>query len=121
MTLRTSECHGDNELVLYVEPAHQARYIRCIFELLNASSDAVKYESCYHPDNFCSAATSCFINLVTKESDSNVKLIVLDRLDTLRSKHGYVLDGLIMGVLQVLSRSVFVLCCSPFAGGDHVI
>jgi hypothetical protein len=45
MTLRTSECHGDNELVLYVEPAHQARYIRCIFELLNASSHAVKYEA----------------------------------------------------------------------------
>jgi vesicle coat complex subunit len=70
---------------------------------------------------FCSAAASCFMNLVIKESDNNVKLIVLDRLDTLRSKHGHILDGLIMDVLQVLSRSVFVLCCSPFAHGDHVI
>ena len=41
-----------------------------------------------------------------KESDNNVKLIVLDRLDTLRSKHGHVLDGLIMDVLQTLTRLV---------------
>lgn len=31
---------------------------------------------------------------------------MLDRLDTLRSKHGHILDGLIMDLLQVLSRSV---------------
>lgn len=52
------------------------------------------------------AAASCLVNLVVKESDNNVKLIVLDRLDVLRSKHGSVLDGLIMDVLQVLSRQV---------------
>ena len=50
------------------------------------------------------AAATTFINLVLKESDNNVKLIVLDRLDTLRSKHGHVFDNLIMDVLQVLSR-----------------
>jgi len=50
------------------------------------------------------AAATTFINLVSKESDNNVKLIVLDRLDTLRSKHGHVFDNLIMDVLQVLSR-----------------
>jgi coatomer subunit beta len=52
------------------------------------------------------AAASCFVSLVIKESDNNVKLIVLDRLDTLRAKHGHVLDGLIMDVLQVLSRFI---------------
>jgi len=50
------------------------------------------------------AAASTLINIVIKESDNNVKLIVLDRLDTLRSKHGHVFDSLIMDVLQVLSR-----------------
>lgn len=106
----------------------QARYIRCIFELLNASSHAVKYEAAttlttltQNPaavkgmsipclkNRFLiclAAAASCFITLVIKESDNNVKIIVLDRLDTLRSKHGHILDGLIMDVLQVLSRSV---------------
>jgi coatomer subunit beta len=51
------------------------------------------------------AAASCFINLVIKESDNNVKLIVLDRLDTLKSKHGHIIDPLIMDVLQILSSS----------------
>jgi len=50
------------------------------------------------------AAATTFINLVSKESDNNVKLIVLDRLDALRSRHGHVFDNLIMDVLQVLSR-----------------
>ena len=50
------------------------------------------------------AAASCYISLVQKESDNNAKLIVLDRLDALRSKHGHVLDPLIMDILQILSR-----------------
>ena len=50
------------------------------------------------------AAASCLVTLATKESDNNVKLIVLDRLDALRERHGRVLDSLIMDVLQVLSR-----------------
>lgn len=54
------------------------------------------------------AAASTFVNLVVKESDNNVKLIVLDRLEALRAKHGHALDGLIMDILQVLSRSVLV-------------
>lgn len=52
------------------------------------------------------AAASCYINLVMRESDNNAKLIVLDRLDALRSRHGHVLDSLIMDILQVLSRCV---------------
>lgn len=52
------------------------------------------------------AAASTYINLAFKESDNNVKLIVLDRLDVLHSKHGHVLDGLIMDIVQILSRSV---------------
>ncbi|KAG2101629.1 armadillo-type protein [Suillus discolor] len=51
------------------------------------------------------AAASCFINLVIKESDNNVKLIVLNRLDTLPSKHGHILDELTTDLLQVLSSA----------------
>jgi coatomer subunit beta len=49
-----------------------------------------------------------------KESDNNVKLIVLDRLDALRSKHGHVFDNLIMDVLQVLSRYFLVKTIRKF-------
>ena len=44
-----------------------------------------------------------FTDLIVKESDNNVKLIVLDRFDTLRSKHEHVLDGMVMDLLKALS------------------
>lgn len=93
------------------DSAHRPRYIRSIFELLNVPSHAVKYEaatiltSLTQNPAAVKAAASCLINLVVKESDNNVKFIVLDRLEALRSKHGRVLDGLIMDVLQVLASS----------------
>ena len=109
----------------------QPRWIRSIFELLNASSHAVQYEaattlttltqhatavkglhllavSIVFSNCWEIAAATTFIKLVSKESDNNVKLIVLDRLDALRSKHGHVFDNLIMDVLQVLSRYFYI-------------
>lgn len=52
------------------------------------------------------ASASTLISLIIKESDNNVKLIVLDRLEALRSKHEHILDGLIMDVLQILGKYV---------------
>ncbi|KAG1772248.1 armadillo-type protein [Suillus placidus] len=83
--------------------AHQPRYIRCMFELLNSSSHAVKYEAAMSsPQNPAAvkAAALCFVNLAIKEF-SNVKLIVLDRLDTLCSRHGHILDGRLAGLVKV--------------------
>ncbi|KIJ10292.1 hypothetical protein PAXINDRAFT_164290 [Paxillus involutus ATCC 200175] len=97
------DCMGDT--------THKPRYIRCMFELLNSSSHAVKYEAATTLTTLTQnpaavkAASACFVNLVIKESDNNVKLIVLNKLDVLRSRHGHVLDGLIMDVLQVLSSA----------------
>lgn len=42
------------------------------------------------------------MDLVVKESDNNVKLIVLDRLEALRAKHEHVIDPLVMDLLRVL-------------------
>jgi coatomer subunit beta len=70
--------HRKNDLT------HRSRWIHCIFELLNASSHAVQYKVAttltsltQHAATVKAAATT-FINLVLKESDNNVKLIVLD-------------------------------------------
>lgn len=52
------------------------------------------------------AAASCLIELAVKESDNNVKLIVIDRLDALRSKHDHVIDALVLDVLRILTRLV---------------
>ncbi|KAI8138542.1 adaptin N terminal region-domain-containing protein [Fennellomyces sp. T-0311] len=84
-------------------------YIRCVSELLTAASHSVKYEAANILMVLTSnpaavkAAASCYIDLVVKESDNNVKLIVLDRLDNLLSKQDRMLDDLVMDILRVLS------------------
>ncbi|KZT56128.1 putative coatomer complex beta chain [Calocera cornea HHB12733] len=91
------------------DPSRRARYIRCILELLNATSHSVKYEAATaltaltQNPAAVKAAASCLIELSVKESDNNVKLIVLDRLDSLRAKHEHVLDSLVMDILRVLT------------------
>ncbi|EGV99313.1 Coatomer subunit beta [Cricetulus griseus] len=51
------------------------------------------------------AAAQCYIDLIIKESDNNVKLIVLDRLVELKEHpaHERVLQDLVMDILRVLS------------------
>lgn len=50
------------------------------------------------------AAAKCFIELIIKESNNNVKLIVLERLADLEKNNKKVLDDLIMDILRVLAR-----------------
>jgi len=50
------------------------------------------------------AAAGAFAELIVKESDNNVKLIVLDRFDNLQSKHEHILDAMVMDILKVLTR-----------------
>ncbi|KAJ3382672.1 coatomer subunit beta [Lobulomyces angularis] len=89
--------------------ADKAKYIQCIFSLLNSTSHSVKYEAAntlvaLSPHSTAvKAAASCYIELVLKESDNNVKLIVLKRLNELREKHDRILDDLIMDILRVLT------------------
>lgn len=51
------------------------------------------------------AAASCYIELIIKESDNNVKLIVLDRLIALKEHptHEKVLQDSVMDILRVLA------------------
>jgi coatomer subunit beta len=49
------------------------------------------------------AAGSKFIELAIKESDNNVKLIVLDKVNELHQEHQGILEDLVMEVLRVLS------------------
>jgi hypothetical protein len=50
------------------------------------------------------AAASKLIELAIKESDNNVKLMVLDKVSELHELHEGVLEELVMELLRVLSR-----------------
>ena len=87
----------------------QARYLRLIFDLLEAGATTVVYEAASSLTSLTSnpvavkAAATKFIELSIKEADNNVKLIVLDRVDQLRKRNEGVLDDLTMEILRVLS------------------
>ncbi|PWN44690.1 putative SEC26 [Ceraceosorus guamensis] len=95
------ECKG--------ESPNRNKYIQAISELLSAPSHAVKYEAAITLTSLTQnaaaikATASALIELVVKESDNNVKLIVLSRLDSLRQRHDHVIDPLVMDLLRVLS------------------
>jgi coatomer subunit beta len=89
--------------------ANKARYLRLIFDLLEAGASTVLYEAATSLTALTSnpvavrAAAGKLIELSIKEADNNVKLIVLDRVDQLRRRNEGVLDDLAMEILRVLS------------------
>ncbi|KAJ2781002.1 coatomer subunit beta [Coemansia interrupta] len=89
--------------------AQKGLFVRCIFELLNAPASSVKYEAATTLVGLTAnpaaikAAASCYITLASKESDNNIKIIVLGRLDQLRTRHEGILDDLVMDLLRVLA------------------
>lgn len=88
---------------------NKAKYLRLIFDLLDATATTVVYEAASSLTSLTSnpvavkAAATRFIELCIKEADNNVKLIVLDRVDQLRKRNPGVLDDLTMEILRVLS------------------
>lgn len=97
--------------VCHANPGERSRFIRCIYNLLNSSSNAVRYEAAGTLITLSSAPTaikaaaSCYIDLIVKESDNNVKLIVLDRLIAMKEHEAMerVLQDLVMDILRVLA------------------
>lgn len=94
-------------------PTERSKFIRAIYNLLNTSSSAsVRYEAAAtlitlsQAPTALKAAANCFIDICVKESDNNVKLIVLDRLITLKDSASgaeRVLQDLLMDILRILN------------------
>ncbi|KAF1981226.1 Coatomer, beta subunit [Aulographum hederae CBS 113979] len=88
---------------------NKARYLRLIFDLLEASTATVVYEAASSLTALTNnpvavkAAAAKFIELSIKEADNNVKLIVLDKVEQLRQKNEGILEDLTMEILRVLS------------------
>jgi len=97
--------------VCIANPQERSRFIKCIYNLLNSSSNAVRYEAAGTLVTLSSAPTAVkaaatnYIELILKESDNNVKLIVLDKLIKLKENpaHEKVLQELVMDIMRVLS------------------
>ncbi|XP_010536879.1 PREDICTED: coatomer subunit beta-1 [Tarenaya hassleriana] len=90
-------------------PAEKGKYIKIIIALLSAPSAAVIYEcagtlvSLSSAPTAVRAAANTYCQLLLSQSDNNVKLIVLDRLNELKSSHRDIMVELIMDVLRALS------------------
>ncbi|KAH9845458.1 Coatomer subunit beta [Teratosphaeria destructans] len=88
---------------------NKARYLRLIFDLLEAKESTVVYEAASSLTSLTAnpvavkAAAGKFIELAIKESDNNVKLIVLEKVNQLRQDNEGILDDLTMEILRVLS------------------
>lgn len=87
----------------------KGKYIKIIISLLNAPSTAVIYEcagtlvSLSSAPTAIRAAANTYCQLLLSQSDNNVKLIVLDRLNELKSSHRDIMVDLIMDVLRALN------------------
>jgi coatomer subunit beta len=97
--------------VCRTDVSQRARFIRVIHNLLNSNSASVRYDAAGTMVTLSGApaairaAASCYTELICKEADNNVKLIVLDRLVDLRRNpaHERVLQDIVMDILRVLA------------------
>ena len=55
------------------------------------------------------AAATTYTQLLNSQSDNNVKLVILERLEKLKKYHSKVLSDLLLDILRVLSRYVTMI------------
>lgn len=94
--------------VCRTNPTEKAKYIKIILSLMSSPSSAVVYECAGTLTALSSAPTAiraaanCYCQLLLSQSDNNVKLIVLDRLQELKKNHREVMVEMVMDVLRAL-------------------
>uniref|UniRef100_A0A7S0NXF0 Coatomer subunit beta n=1 Tax=Calcidiscus leptoporus TaxID=127549 RepID=A0A7S0NXF0_9EUKA len=95
--------------VVRSNPYEKSKYIRCILTLFNSQSNAVVYECASALVALSSSATAIraaansYTQLLASQSDNNIKLIVLERLQELKRQHPKVLQEMIMDIMRVLN------------------
>ncbi|KAM3349088.1 hypothetical protein ACQJBY_022314 [Aegilops geniculata] len=89
--------------------ADRGRYIKIIFSLRSSPSTAVLYEcagaivSLSSAPTAVRAAAETYCQLLSSQSDNNVRLILLDRLNELHTSHRDVMVDVVMDVLRALA------------------
>ena len=93
--------------------ARRMAFIRVIFALLASSvkSQAVQYEaavtllSLSRAPTAIKAASQALMNILAQSSDNNIKLVVLDKINDIKSRHAKVIQEQVMDILRVLSSN----------------
>ena len=103
------------------DPQQKSRFVRVLFSLLQSPSAAVSYEAAWTLVSLSSAPTavraaaSTYAQLLNAQSDNNVKLIVLERLDDLKQHHARVLQEVLMDILRALSSPNIDICAKTLS------
>eukprot|EP00928_Gymnodinium_smaydae_P009748 TRINITY_DN13646_c0_g1_i1.p1 TRINITY_DN13646_c0_g1~~TRINITY_DN13646_c0_g1_i1.p1 ORF type:complete len:1017 (-),score=275.67 TRINITY_DN13646_c0_g1_i1:150-3200(-) len=90
-------------------PQHRGRCLRIVLNLATSTSMAVSYDCASTLVSLSSSpvaihqAITAYVTLLTEQSDNNVKLIVLDRLQEVQKKHWQVMEGMVMDIMRALS------------------
>jgi coatomer subunit beta len=98
------------------DPAQKARFVRCLFQLLQSDSQAVQYEASWTLVSLSTAPTAvracaqAYTTLLNTSNDNNVKLIVLDRLAELKKHHSKIVQEILMDILRALSSPNIHIC-----------
>ncbi len=91
------------------DPNQKSRFVRVLFQMLSSNSAAVSYEAAWTLVSLSSAPTAVraaavtYANLLNGQTDNNIQLIVLDRLESLQTKHPKIVQELLMDILRALS------------------
>jgi coatomer subunit beta len=91
------------------DTVRKAKFTRIVQSLLDSPSNAVSFEAASTLTVLSAAPTAvrsaagAYIRILQRESDNNVKLIVLDRLSALRKRHAKVLREVVMDILRALA------------------
>jgi len=90
-------------------PQDRTRYIECLHELVAGSASSVRYEaastlvSLTLAPSAVRAAALAFIELLVSESDNNVKLVVLNKLEELSQRFTLIMQDVVMDMLRGLA------------------
>jgi coatomer subunit beta len=90
-------------------PLVKSQYIQSIFQLVNSPANSVAFEGANTlvtlsgAPTAVRAAVTSYCQLLTTESDNNVKLIILGRLSALKRRNEKILQEMLMDILRALA------------------
>ena len=101
--------------VAKTRPAQKMKLMKIVYYLSNASSPAVTFECAQILAQYAGTspsasqvAASSFVNLLVSQPDNNVKLVVLERLETMANgDRRHIIEGLVMDIMRGLSCPAF--------------